>query len=348
MDARNLKYFVQISESRSFSKAANILHIGQPALSRSIQQLEEELGAQLFIRARRGVELTSAGQTLQTKSRIILDQLDQLRDEVRAQAFEVAGTATVGIPPAAGQLIVPDVMRLLNEQHPGIRLHIIEGLSSEIHDRLINRTVQIGLMYDAPAFGELICEPLAVENMFLIGRKDRIAALGRIRDLAQIENLPLILPKAPNSRRLLVEKAFGARGMTLNIAAEVDGFATTHALLEDGIGYSLMTQAAVSGRYRDSSLVAVELKSGGLQWELDLVRHRSQMNNQVLNEVVSRITQVTARLIQDGRWKGVKLIKGASRAITSPTVPAPVSATDSRRASLPSGSGRRRARLPPH
>ena len=313
MDARNLRYFVQISDSRSFSKAANILHIGQPALSRSIQQLEEELGAQLFIRARRGVELTSAGATLQTKSKLILDQLDQLRDEVRAQAFEVAGTASVGIPPAAGQLIVPEVMRLLKEQHPGIRLHIIEGLSSEIHDRLLGRTIQIGLMYDASAYGELTCEPLAVENMFLIGRKDKIAALGLIRDLAQIENLPLILPKAPNSRRLLVEKAFGTRALMLNVAAEVDGFATTHALLEDGVGYSLMTQAAVARRDGKSSLVAVELKSGGLQWRLDLVRHRSQLNNQVLNVVVALIRQATAQLIRDHKWKGVKLVKSAPR-----------------------------------
>ncbi|MCL6646398.1 MAG: LysR family transcriptional regulator, partial [Dehalococcoidia bacterium] len=88
MDARSLRYFVQISESRSFSKAANFLRVGQPALSRSMQQLEHELGCQLFVRTRHGVELTPAGQILRTRATSILDQLARLRDEVQAHVVD--------------------------------------------------------------------------------------------------------------------------------------------------------------------------------------------------------------------------------------------------------------------
>jgi LysR family transcriptional regulator, nitrogen assimilation regulatory protein len=308
MDARSLRYFVQISDSRSFSKAANFLHIGQPALSRSIQQLEQELGCQLFVRTRHGVELTSAGQILRARSKFILDQLAQLRDEVQAHAYEVAGTASVGVPSAAGQIIVPELMRELSEHYAGIRLHIVEGLSAETYDRLLGRTVDIGLLYDPSAHRELACEPVAIEDMFLLGRHDAIVALGPIRDLAQLENLPLILPKSPNSRRLLVEKAFRERSLMLNVAAEIDGFATTHALLREGVGFSVMTHAALEGLSGGASLAAVELESGGLHWRLDLVRHRSQLNNQVLNVVATVIRHVVARLIEDGRWKGVALV----------------------------------------
>jgi LysR family nitrogen assimilation transcriptional regulator len=317
MDARSLKYFVQVSDSRSFSKAANFLRIGQPALSRCVQQLEEELGVQLFQRTRHGVELTSAGQILRTRSRVILDQIGQLSDEVRAHAHDVTGTAVVGVPAAAGQIIVPEVMRHLKDQYSGVRLHIVEGLSSETHDRLIGRTVQIGLMYDASANRDLSCEPLAIENVCLVGRRDKIAALGQIKDIAQVENLPLILPTRPNSRRLLVEKAFRERGLLLNVAAEIDGFATTLALLSEGFGYSLMTQAASLGLGGTSSLVAVEIKSKDLQWRLDLVRHRTQINNQVVNVVASVIRTVVEQLNESGRWRGVTPCKMPSPARAS-------------------------------
>lgn len=305
MDARSLRYFVQVSDSRSFSKAANFLRIGQPALSRCIQHLEAELGVQLFQRTRHGVELTLAGQILRTRSKAILDQFGQLSDEVRAHANNVTGTAVVGVPAAAGQIIVPEVMRHLNERYAGIRLHIVEGLSSETYDRLLGRTVQIGLMYDALSNRDFSCEPLAIESVCLVGRRDKIEALGTITDLAQIENLPFILPTSPNSRRLLVEKAFRERGLTLDVAAEIDGFATTRALLSEGFGYSLMTQAALFGLGGPPSLVAIALETKDLQWRLDMIRHRSQVNSQVVNVVAGVIRQVIQELNASGRWTGV-------------------------------------------
>lgn len=315
MDARDLKYFVQVSDSRSFSKAANFLRIGQPALSRCIQRLEEELGVLLLQRTRHGVELTLAGQILRTRSKFILDQFGQLNDEVRAHSDDLRGTVIMSVPATAGQLIVPEVMRYLNDQHRGIRLHIVEGLSSETYDRLVGRIVHIGVMYDTVAHRDLVTEALGIENVCLVGRSDKIAALGNVTDLAQIENLPIILPSSSNSRRLLVENAFRDRGLTLNVIAEIDGFATTRALLCEGIGFSLMTQAAaLNDLHGPHSLVAIELKSKDLQWRLDLVHHRSQIKNPVVN-VVSAITRKVVRDINaSGRWLGLTPTKVSRKA----------------------------------
>lgn len=309
MDARSLRYFVQVSDSRSFSKAAQFLRIGQPALSRCIQGLEEELGVQLFQRTRHGVELTAAGHILRTRSRSILDQFGQLSNEVRAHANDMKGSVSLGIPAAAGQIIVPEVMRHLNAHYPGIRLHIVEGLSSETYDRLLGRIVQIGVMYDAMAHRDLASEPLVIEDVCLVGHRDKIAELGQIKDLAQVENLPLILPSSPNSRRLLVEKAFRERGLTLNILAEIDGYATTRALLSEGFGFSLMTRAALFGLSGPPSLVAVELKSKDLQWRLDLIRHKTQIKNQVVTVVADVVRRVIEEIDESGRWGGLSLFK---------------------------------------
>jgi len=307
MEIRNLRYFVHVSESRSFSKAAHALHVGQPALSRSIQLLEQDFGCQLLTRTRHGVELTSAGQALLARSKDLLDQFAQLRNEVRANSYDIAGVVSVGVPSAVGQIIVPEIIAGLGAHYPGIRLHIVEGRSSETYGRLLGRGVDIGLLYDPSAHADLAGEPLATENMVLLGQRAAMAALGPIDDLAQLENLPLILPKSRNSRRLLVEQAFRERSLLLNVIAEVDGFVTTHALLRKGIGFSLMTDAALAGPGSDSSLLAVTLQDPNLQWRLHLVRHRSQLKKQATNVVVAEIKRVVARLVRGGLWQGVTL-----------------------------------------
>ncbi len=313
MDLRELRYFAYVADSGSFTKAALNLHVGQPALSRCVQQLEKELGVTLLNRSRRGLELTPAGRMLRQRAKGILDQIGQLQHDVRAQADEVTGTAVFGVPPSAGQIVVPATMRHLGRHHPGVRLHIVEGLGAETYERLLGQTVQLGLMYDPMAHRDLFSEELAIESMCLVGRRDMLDAIGPMGGLDDLEHIPLVLPKSPNSRRLMVEKAFRDRGLMLNIVAEIDGFATTHAVLEDGIGFSIMTRGALAGVHSDHSLSAIELETVGLKWRLSLVRHASQARNQVLQVVTDAVRSVVADAILTGRWLGSSLAAGLGK-----------------------------------
>ena len=93
MDVRALRYFVQVADNRSFSKGAVLLRICQPALSRSVKRLEQDLGVQLFRRARSSVEMTRSGRLLRRRAKDILDQFHQIHDEIRAQ---VCPTSAIG------------------------------------------------------------------------------------------------------------------------------------------------------------------------------------------------------------------------------------------------------------
>lgn len=309
MNPRALRYFAYVADSRSFSKAAALLHIGQPALSRSIQQLEEDLGVELLRRSSRRIEVTPAGQILRVRAQALLDQLDLLRSEVRAHADVVSGTVTVSVPSAAGQLIVPAITRRIAEDYPGIRLNIFEGLSSETLDRLIAQSVHIGLLYDPVANRDLFNEPLATEQMCLVGRRDKIEALGPLGGVSAIGNLPLVLPGSPNSRRLLVERAFSENGVTLNVVAQVDGFATTHALLKDGFAFSLMTRAgAMSSIGGPEELAAIPIPGPELTWRLEMVRHRAQSSNPVVSTTAAVVRDAVAALVAKGEWEGIELV----------------------------------------
>ena len=311
MDHRALRYFVQVADNRSFSKASVLLHVGQPALSRSVKRLEEELGVKLFRRLGSGIELTQAGMLLRRRAKEILDQFHQIRDEIRAQASEIAGSMTLGVPAAAGQLLVPALLKYLEKHHPGIRVRTIEGVSAENYDRLMAQAAHVCLLYDPLPHRDLILRPVAVEDMFLVGRSELLRELGSPCALKELENLPMILPSSPNSRRLLVESAFKEQEIVLKVAAEVDSFVVTRALLSSGEGYSLTTLSSIADLSGRGRLSYAELSPGSISWVLSLAYHVTNSRNQVVQTVATALQNVSRQLMASGIWKGARPHSGA-------------------------------------
>lgn len=307
MDARALHYFVTVADHRSFSKAALQLHIGQPALSRSVKQLEATLGVQLFLRSRNGIEMTRSGRLLRRRAMDILDQLGQLKHEIRAQESEIAGNVTVGVPAAAGQLLVPALLDRLARLYPGIRVRVIEGVSAENYDRLLAQTAQVCLLYDPLPHRDLTLTPIAVETMHLVARTEMLKPLGKPCALEKLDGLPIILPSSPNSRRLLVEKAFKDCGIVLNVAAEVDSFVVTRSLLMDGTGFSLTTLSSISDLPADGPLSHAPLGPDPIRWVLNQAVHNGSARSPAVQAVTQSIQHVSGSLIGSGDWKGAHL-----------------------------------------
>jgi LysR family transcriptional regulator, nitrogen assimilation regulatory protein len=304
MDLRALRYFVQVADSRSFSKAAVLMRIGQPALSRSVMQLEQDLGVTLLKRSHAGVELTRPGQLLLRRAKDLLDQVGRIGQEIQAEGDELAGTVTLGVPAAVGQLIVPPLLRHLAVHHPRIRLSIVEGVSSENYNRLITQALHLCLLYDPLPHRDLILLPLAAEDIYLVGLTEMLHPLGRSCRLEALENLPMVLPSIPNSRRLLVEKAFIEKKLVLNVVAEVDSFAVTQALLSEGFGYSLTTLSSIADLNRSSSLSYLSLVPNWMNWVIYVARHGSTSGSQVVEAVAAALQVVAAGLMSADRWKG--------------------------------------------
>jgi DNA-binding transcriptional LysR family regulator len=142
MELRHLRYFVAVAESGSLSRAAEKLFIAQPPLSVQIRQLEEALGAALFARHPKGVRLTAAGQALLPEARFLLDRMSRLRDLSRAGG---GGTLAIGYVPSAASTVVPDLVRRLRRQQPGLQLELREAISSEQVDALVAGQLDVGI-----------------------------------------------------------------------------------------------------------------------------------------------------------------------------------------------------------
>ena len=168
MNFKQLEYFVQVAELGSFSKAALVLDIAQPALSRQVRALETELREQLFLRNGRGVALTEAGRRLFEHGVAIIQMMAQARDDLGATRDAPVGRVTIGLPPSIGrQLTLPLIDRFKREL-PGARVAIVEGLSTHIVEWVTSGRIDIGLVYNPEAQAGLEITPLLQEALSLV------------------------------------------------------------------------------------------------------------------------------------------------------------------------------------
>ncbi len=276
MDLRTLRYFVYVAEARSFSKAAVQLRIAQPALSRAIRKLEDEVGLELILRTRRQLELTDAGHLLLQRAHSLLRQAAQMADDIRAYGSRVQGTITLGVSPAIIEALGPRIVRESAKRHPDLRLNFVEGFSSFIFQRLINQELTMCLMHNPPRHRTIEIAPLLTEPMYLIGPGANAHALPAAKPGMRLDRLRLILPNRTHSLRMIVERAVAERSGQLDVAIEVDGYTTTKTLVAAGLGYTVLPYSAVQREVEERQLTAVRLRQLDLSWTLSVAYRKDQ------------------------------------------------------------------------
>ena len=264
MDLKQLEYFVRVAELGSFTRAAQVLGVAQPALSRQVRLLEVELRQNLLARNGRGATPTDAGQVLLEHGRGILHQLERAREELARVRSGLAGRVAVGLPPSVARMLTVPLTRAFRQQLPDAQLSISEGLSSGMLESLRSGRLDIAVLYNPgnPAGVEL--HPLAQEELQLVQPRPP----GLQEDpppppvtLTEVAQLPLVIPTRPNAFRTHLESAMAAQGCTPRIALEIDGVSAILDLVADGAGCAILPRNAVLRSIRPS---AYRLRSIGI------------------------------------------------------------------------------------
>ena len=181
MELRSLAYFVRVAELGSITRAAAHLHLAQPALTRHVQRLEEELGVALFTRANRGVRLTEAGQKLLDGATRILRDVERTGDEIRAQDAHPSGRIILGVTPTLCPVLVPDLFAAMRAEFPRIELKVMHAGMIRLEEFLIDGRVDIALLSELSRSRLILSTGLGREEMVLVtrpgarpaGRRDR-------------------------------------------------------------------------------------------------------------------------------------------------------------------------------
>jgi len=294
MDMRQLEYFVNVVEAGSFSRAAVVLNLAQPSLSRQIALLEADLGQRLLTRTGRGAVPTEAGEALLVHARAMLDTAARARDEMREMHASPGGRVVVGLPPrVALGLSVPLVQRF-RERFPRAVIAVLEGLSLSLRESLIAGRLDLALLFDPPASGQLHYEPLMRERLLLVAPAG--SRLPERVGLTALAAYPMVLPSAPNAIRSLVDAALRPRGVELQVIAEVGAVQTVLALVHKGVGCTILPESALSMHGTGSVLPHAVIGPPAIWNALVLATP--------LARPATRLTRETAQLLRELDFRG--------------------------------------------
>ena len=241
---RRYRNFVTIVEAGSISKAANLLHIAQPALTLQIQSLEADLGVKLLERTSKGVVPTDAGRLFFDRAQMLLRLAASIRQDVADLDKHPSGPVWIGIPTSAAILLAVPLVEACRRQYPDVKLTVLTGVSGSLEERLHAGHLDMAILSQAGRPG-LHLEWMYEEALYLVAPADLV-----IEDpfpLSSIDQVSLILPSATLGVRSILDAAFSRAGVVPRVVAEVDGsIPTTNALVRRGAGCSIVPWATIA------------------------------------------------------------------------------------------------------
>jgi LysR family nitrogen assimilation transcriptional regulator len=315
VDLKLLRAFTTVAELASFTKAAHALSLTQPALTRQIQRLESDLGTALFARTRRKVDLTEPGAVLLEQARTIFAAVEQAETLLRSGAAGPAGAMTLGISPAAGQMLIPMLLERTARLFPRIQIHVVEGFTGHIHEGLLDGRIDLGVLHDPEDRRRLHVVPLLNEPLLLVGpvgsaprelqrRQQRRSPY----DLTVLADLPLVLPSRPNSLRTHIEQIAASGGVRLNIRAEIDSISISKALVRRGYCYTVLSYELLHQEIARGEVEVIPIRHPDFKRRVVIARPLPKRQIGPQQVVASLIRDIARELIERRQWPGAQLI----------------------------------------
>lgn len=253
MNLNQLETFVHVAEHGSFSKAALVLGVAQPALSRQVRALEIELHETLLLRNGRGVQLTEAGRRLLQHGQDILHLVSQAKEDLQAQRSEPVGQISIAMPPTLARLHTLPLIRAFHAELPQARLAIMEGFSVHLTEWLLTGRTDLALVYNPEALPALEILPLRQERLCLLSAAS--LAPQRPPALRDLARYPLVMPQRGHIFRSLMESAAAMAGVQLNVAWEVSSVPAILDLVAAGIAHAAVGEDAIRSYEHPERLV---------------------------------------------------------------------------------------------
>ncbi len=301
MDLRQLRYFTVLAAQQHFGRAADVLHIAQPALTRQIQLLEGELGVHLFERHPRGASLTEAGVFLLGRAQFLLRYAQQLRDDMSTHQREPAGVVAIGLSPGMAPLLAVPLMQRIQNRFPAVKLRFVEGFAPTLHEMVLDGEVDVAVLNGSVRAIDLVMEPLLREQMCLIGRWDDDSLR---RDTIRVEDLagvPLVMTGLAKSGVRLELEAFSARvGIELDTVVEVESLEVAKRLVLAGVGLTVHFAAVVQEDIAARRLAASPIE--GLYLNRMIARASGRPASRATEALMGVLREVVENEVGSGRW----------------------------------------------
>lgn len=284
-----IQAFVAVIKAGSIHAAARDLGLSQPALSKSLRALEEELAAPLLTRSIKGVKLTDYGEVFYQRAQIVIDELRKAQEDVMQLRGKLEGSLTVAIAPASTMQLAPMVFKDFRRSCPDVKLHIVEGIWPSVAEPLRNGTVDLAL---SPVLDEISRSELAVEKLLdvqmavVVRPSHPLVAATSLRDLTQGDWLH---QGTSSSASVLIRRIFEDQNLPVPlVSVESRSLTATIMMLQTMDLIAVMPRAMLESDAMKGTLVALDLKEQFRANQLGLIYREDRP--------LTRVAQVFATL----------------------------------------------------
>lgn len=321
MDLRQLRYFAQIVESGSLSKASRLLYVAQPALSQQIAKLEGEVGRSLLVRSPTGVAPTEHGLALYHHARFMLRQMDQAMSVARQGSGALQGMVSVGLPATTVAVLGLPLVQRVRERFPGILLNVVEGMSGHLAQMMRVGKLDVAVLFSNDVAQDVAIEPLHEEELVVfVAENSELIPPGRTHvTIAEAATLPLIVPTGEHGLRRRIAAEFERRNLPMRVVAEIDSLSLVMNCVHAGLAATIKPRSAAllegarGRRFRALSISDAHMFRRNYLYTLPPSRLSA-----AAAVVAAELRQKAAELVASGEWAGVETIGADGAPVVEP------------------------------
>lgn len=305
MDVRQLEYFMFVANTLNITHAAMRAHVSQPALSRQMRLLEQELGTRLFKRKARGVVLTETGQRLVDRTRVLLSNVARIKSEIMSAADEPVGTVRLAASNSLSSLLTARVVARYRKTYPAVSIHVTENTSMMVREAIVSDGADVALLSNRESFTTLTKIPLATESLLLIAPREVGLDLSRPVSAKSLTGHNLILTPFPNGLRRAVDEILVKAGRVAEPKVEVDTNSLMTSLTKIGAGYCVLPYSGVHDLLQRKEVSAAPIRNARWGWVTAVSRERAMST--ATKKLIEMISEEATFLISSSIWRTATL-----------------------------------------
>ena len=304
MRLSQLETLIHVAELGSLSRAAERLHIAQPALSRQMTMLERELGVQMFDRHGRGMVLTESGQEVLRHAYRVFGELDEIRSVAAEGDTGLRGHVSVGLPPTVADLLTLPLVSAMTDRHPNATLRVVSAYSRFLLDWLRRGDIDLAVLYEGGPIRTVRTVPLLDEALHLIGPPDAGLSIDRPVPFADLAGSRMLLPSRGHGLRNLLDAAAAEAGFDLAVRIEADSYSTLKDLVKAGHGLTILPLAPIHTEVMLGGLSYAPLVDPTPMRRLVLAVSADRAVTRLGTFASDELVEAVQRLAETGIWSG--------------------------------------------
>jgi DNA-binding transcriptional LysR family regulator len=310
VEIRQLRAFVAIAESGTFTAGAVRVHVTQAAISMQIRQLETEIGARVFVRAPRHVILTEAGEHLLRRARTMLREHDAAVDEIAELAGAERGRIRIG---SASAMVLTDelpaILKELRKQHPGAEITVTSGTSETLVDQILAGELDIAFVSLPVDARGIQTERLSADQLVAVASPRHKLAKQKTISAYTLAGERLILGERGGNTRRLIDQFFAQAGVTLRVAMELSRQAAIRRMVEEDMGVGIVPLQSVRDEVDRGKLVRWWIEGAEINWELGL----AQLSGGYESPIMHKFVALAHKRFESGRLSATPKASGGSK-----------------------------------